>query len=120
MMMVGVASRCVQYYCQNVRFARQMTNGIELKHLRHFMALAEELHFGRAARRCNISQPPFSVSIRRLESELGFPLVERSSHAVRLTAAGAAFYEEAGKALSQVRQASEVASRVKRGPLRLV
>jgi len=76
------------------------------------MALAEELHFGRAARRCNISQPPFSVSIQRLESELGFPLVERSSHGVRLTAAGAAFYEEAGKVLSQVRQAFDVASRV--------
>lgn len=92
-----------------------MANAIELRHLRHFVALAEELHFGRAAKRCNISQPPFSVSIQQLERELGFALVERSSHAVRLTAAGAAFYEEAGKALSQVNYASDVAERVNGG-----
>ncbi|CAM3846374.1 LysR family transcriptional regulator [Bordetella tumulicola] len=92
-----------------------MTTGIELRHFRHFVALAEELHFGRAARRCNISQPPFSVSIRQLEQQLGFALVERSSHDVRLTAAGTAFYQEACKALSQVRQAADVATRVHGG-----
>jgi len=79
------------------------------------VALAEELHFGRAARRCNISQPPFSVSIRQLEEQLGFALVERSTHDVRLTAAGAAFYQEACKALSQVRQATDIAARVHGG-----
>lgn len=88
---------------------------IELRHLRHFIALAEELHFGRAAKRCNISQPPFSVSIQQLEQHLGFALVERSSHAVRLTAAGAAFYDEAEKALAQVTQAIDVASRINGG-----
>lgn len=92
-----------------------MTNTIELRHLRHFAALAEELHFGRAAKRCNISQPPFSVSIQQLENNLGFALVERSSHAVRLTAAGTAFYEEVEKALSQIRHASDVAVRVNGG-----
>ncbi len=92
-----------------------MTNAIELRHLRHFMALAEELHFGRAAKRCNISQPPFSVSIQQLEAELGFALVERSSHGVRLTTAGAAFYEETGKALSQMKYACDVAERVNGG-----
>lgn len=92
-----------------------MANSIELRHLRYFVALAEELHFGRAAKRCNVTQPPFSVSIQQLENELGFALAERSSHSVRLTAAGNAFYEEAGKALSQIRHASDLAARVNGG-----
>jgi len=92
-----------------------MSHVIELRHLRHFIALAQELHFGRAAQRCNISQPPFSVSIQQLEQHLGFALVERSSHAVRLTAAGAAFYDEAEKALAQVDQAVDVAARINGG-----
>jgi len=90
-------------------------SGIELRHLRHFVALAEEMHFGRAARRCNISQPPFSVSIRQLEARLGLALVERTSHEVRLTTAGAAFYKEAGKVLSQFQQAADIAVRVNDG-----
>ena len=92
-----------------------MANNIELRHLRHFVALAEELHFGRTAKRCNISQPPFSVSIRQLEDLLGLVLVERTSHDVRLTAAGSAFYEEAHKALAQVRQSVDLAVRVASG-----
>lgn len=83
--------------------------------MRHFIALAEELHFGRAARRCHISQPPFSVSIRQLEDSLGFPLVLRSTHEVRLTAAGAAFYQEAIKVVSQFDRAHVTAQRVHRG-----
>ncbi len=92
-----------------------MNHAIELRHLRHFVALAEELHFGRAARRCNISQPPFSVSIQQLEQAIGFALVERTSHAVRLTAAGAAFYNEVQKGLAQMAQAVDVAARVNGG-----
>lgn len=92
-----------------------MTTGIELRHLRHFIALAEELHFGRAARRCHISQPPFSVSIRQLEESLGFPLVERSTHEVRLTPAGRAYYEEALKVATQFDRAHEAARRVSEG-----
>jgi|JI10StandDraft_1071094.scaffolds.fasta_scaffold08565_10 DNA-binding transcriptional LysR family regulator len=92
-----------------------MNSAIELRHLRHFIALAEELHFGRAARRCNISQPPFSVSIRQLEESLGFPLVERSTHEVRLTAAGSAYYEEALKVLTQFDRAEVAAIRVNQG-----
>jgi len=92
-----------------------MIAGIELRHLRHFAALAEELHFGRAAKRCNISQPPFSVSIRQLEQHLGFALVERSSHEVRLTPAGSTFYRETCKGLAQLAQAADIAARVHGG-----
>jgi len=91
-----------------------MHHAIELRHLRHFVALAEELHFGRAAKRCNISQPPFSVSIQQLEQALGFPLVERSSP-VSITAAGEAFYHEAEKVLAQTTHAAEIATRVNNG-----
>jgi DNA-binding transcriptional LysR family regulator len=92
-----------------------MNTAIELRHLRHFIALAEELHFGRAARRCHISQPPFSVSIRQLEEGLGFPLVERSTHEVRLTPAGRAYYEEALKVVTQYDRALVAARRVNQG-----
>lgn len=91
------------------------TNAIELRHLRHFVALAEELHFGRAARRCNISQPPFSVSIRQLEDGLGFALVERSTHEVRLTPAGAAYYGETCKVITQFERAQSTAERFSQG-----
>lgn len=92
-----------------------MDDGIELKQLRYFHALAEELHFGRAARRCGISQPPFSIAIQKLERDLGVKLVERTSRAVRLTPAGLAFYGEAGKSIAQVAHAREVATRVSAG-----
>ncbi len=92
-----------------------MKTGIDLRHLRHFIALAEELHFGRAALRCNISQPPFSVSIRQLEDSLGFALVERNTHEVRLTPAGAAFHQEAGKVVTQFDRAHITATRVHQG-----
>jgi DNA-binding transcriptional LysR family regulator len=88
---------------------------IELRHLRHFLALAEELHFGRAAARCNISQPPFSVSIRQLEASLGYDLIERRPNDLRLTKAGKVFYEEASKALAQIGHAMDQAARVNEG-----
>lgn len=77
--------------------------------------MAEELHFGRAAQRCNVSQPPFSVAIRQLEDELGFGLVDREHVPIRLTPAGMAFYDETAKTLSQMQQAVQTAERFSKG-----
>jgi DNA-binding transcriptional LysR family regulator len=74
-------------------------NQVESRPLRYFVAVAEELHFGRAAERLGIAQPPLSRAIRQLETQLGIRLLERSSRSVELTAAGEVLLDQARIAL---------------------
>lgn len=88
---------------------------MELRHLRYFAAVADELHFGRAAGRLAISQPPLSLAIRQLEDELGAKLFERDNKRVALTPAGEAFLEDVRHLLAQSGEAAEHARRVAGG-----
>ncbi len=88
---------------------------MELRHLRYFVTVAEELHFGRAATRLAIVQPSLSQQIRQLEDELGFPLLYRTKRSVELTDAGKVFLAEARQVLAQVREAKRAAQRAYRG-----
>ncbi len=88
---------------------------MELRHLRYFIAVAEELHFTRAAERLHMGQPPLSHAIQMLEADVGALLFERSKRWVRLTEAGKLFLADARGILAMADQAAETARRAERG-----
>ncbi len=95
---------------------------MELRHLRAFTAVAEELHFGRAAHRLHLAQPALSQQVKQLEQDVGTVLLERTTRQVRLTPAGAVFLEHAHRILREAALAREsvlVTERGERGELRV-
>jgi DNA-binding transcriptional LysR family regulator len=93
---------------------------VELRHLRYFVAVAEELNFSRAAQRLHMAQPPLSVAIRNLEQEVGTRLFVRTTREVRLTEAGEALLAGARRTLAEADAAVTAAQRVAAGELGLL
>ncbi|EFO0966745.1 LysR family transcriptional regulator [Escherichia albertii] len=93
----------------------ESTHRIDLKLLRYFLAVAEELHFGRAAARLNMSQPPLSIHIKDLEQQLGTLLFVRHSRSVALTHAGKILLEESRRLLANASQALARVEQIGRG-----
>ena len=90
---------------------------MELRHLRYFVAVAEELNFSRAAERLHIAQPPLSQQIRDLEAELGVVLFNRTKRRVELTAPGQVFLEKVHQSIQSIEQAVEAVQRASRGEI---
>jgi DNA-binding transcriptional LysR family regulator len=88
---------------------------MELRHLRYFLAVAEELNFTRAARRLNIAQPPLTQQIKALEAEMGVTLFDRTGYRVELTDAGKSFVPQVARILADVRNAVLIAKQAAAG-----
>ncbi len=88
---------------------------ITFRQLQQFLVLSKELHFGRAAGRLNISQPPLSTSMKQLEENLGFALLDRGKRGVRLTPAGAVFADHCARILGQLDAARALAEQKAKG-----
>jgi DNA-binding transcriptional LysR family regulator len=88
---------------------------MELRHLRYFVAVGEEQHYGRAAERLHVAQPALSRQIQDLEQEIGVKLFERLPRGVKISAAGASFLDDTRRILQQLNQATIRAGRVARG-----
>ena len=88
---------------------------MELRQLEYFVAVAEELHVGKAARRLHIAEQPLSYQIRKLENDLGFKLFDRTTRSVSLTPAGASLLADARKLLARSEQAADTARRIAAG-----
>jgi DNA-binding transcriptional LysR family regulator len=88
---------------------------MELRHLRYFLAVGEEQHYGRAARRLRVAQPALSRQIQDLEEEVGFKLFERLPRGVKLSVAGTLFLEDARRILQEISEAAVRAGRVASG-----
>ncbi len=90
---------------------------MELRHLRYFRTVATELHFGRAAEKLHIAQPPLSKQIQDLEAELGFELFTRTKRSVALTPAGQAFLIEVNQIFQQLDRSIDIGRKTSRGEL---
>jgi DNA-binding transcriptional LysR family regulator len=92
-----------------------MNREIEIRHLRYFLSVAETLHFGKAAEKLKMAQPPLSQQIKKLESILGYNLFDRTTRGVKLTTVGQFFAERASNTLSKMQDDMEMARRLGAG-----
>jgi DNA-binding transcriptional LysR family regulator len=107
------------YHCSSAKVACLLyfEAEMELRQLRYFIAVAEELSFHRGAKRVGVSQPPLSRQIANLEAELGTRLLDRSKHSVALTDSGKVFYAEALKSLAAIDRTIDATQRAARGEI---